>query len=322
MITVALSFILMQVILYLARHFQERSFLETATVLVGPVTARIVAVLLFVFILGALISSLRMGIGLFAFVYAQTPLTVLLLTGLAVVIYALYAGLEVIARVGQLLMPQVILILLIGILLAAPNMRTENLFPLMEDGLRPVLASGIMQFGQWGEIITLVVLLPYVHNREALPRHLNRSLGGGSLLMLAIAGAVIAVLGPFAPGVSFKLFEVYRSISIARFIERIDIFLILMYYFVVFVKVCVLSYALLLLFCQFFNLRTYHPFILPMGAIGAALASITPITIPRLLGHPIFMLPFNLFIELVVPTVLLVGSILKRRRLARHKAFS
>lgn len=119
-----------------------------------------------------------------------------------------------------------------------------------------------------GGMITIIVLLPYVHNRNALRKHLSRSLGTGSLTMFAIVGTVLLVLGPLAPTTSFKLLEVYRYISVARLVERVDVLLLLTYYFVTFVKTCLLFYVLLLLFCQIFNLRTYHPFILPWASLG------------------------------------------------------
>ncbi|MGQ9497901.1 MAG: GerAB/ArcD/ProY family transporter [Desulfotomaculales bacterium] len=317
LITAALSFILMAVIVHLGEHLRGENFIAVATELVGAVGARIVTAVLFVYTFGALISSLRMDVAIFTFVYVDTPAIVLVLTGLAAVAYAAYSGLEVIARVGQLLMPQVLLVLLIGMSFVAPNMHVRNLFPLLEDGLRPVLASGVVQFAQWGEMITIIVLLPYVHNRNALRKHLSRSLGAGSLMMFAIVGTVLLVLGPLAPTTSFKLLEVYRYISVARLVERVDVLLFLTNYFVTFVKTCLLFYVLLFLFCQLFNLRTYQPFILPMGVVGAMFAIITPLTIPRLLSHPLFVLPYNPSVEVAIPTVLLLGCILRRRRPAR-----
>ncbi|MEW5761606.1 MAG: GerAB/ArcD/ProY family transporter [Bacillota bacterium] len=316
LVSIALAFALLGALLYTGRHLEGPDFLQAAAKLVGPFAARVIAAVLLVFVAVALLSTLRMGVGIFTFVYVQTPAIVLILAGLAVVAYALYGGLEVIARVGQLLMPQVMLVLLLGILLAAPNMRGENLFPLLEDGLRPVFASGAVQFAQWGEITSLVVLIPYVHNRHELPKHLARSLGAASLILLTIVGAVVSVLGALAPTTSFKLLEVYRYISIGRLVERVDILLLLMYYFVTFVKACVLFYVLLALFRQLFNLRTYRPFILPAAAIGAVLAVVTPLTIPRLLQHPIFMLPFNLFVPVAVAGTLLAGCLPKGRRSA------
>lgn len=151
-----------------------------------------------------------------------TPNWILTAIMLAVSLYAAYSGLRTIAIVNGILLPLVVALGFFVTIVNIPRKDYTLLFPIMENGIEPVL-KGVLYAG--GGFMTVIILLLLQHRLE-------RPLGLFSLVILGLilinltvsplTGA-IAAFGPFeAARQRFPAYEQWRLVTFGHYIEQVD----------------------------------------------------------------------------------------------------
>ncbi|MDK2927972.1 MAG: spore germination protein [Bacillota bacterium] len=138
----------------------------------------------------------------------QTPLLVFQVTIAALVALAVKNGIEVLARTAEvvfLIIPIAIMIILQGNI---PNMRFNQLLPLLSDGAAPV-ARGVLTHWPWfGEIVVWTLLFPFFQQNKQCRRALNLSVPIAGLTLLGVTVSVLAAFTPYrAPAMRYPLFQ-------------------------------------------------------------------------------------------------------------------
>lgn len=198
----------------------------------------------------------------------DTPL--LVFNGVMVLLaaYAVRCGLEVICRANQFVFPLAVLSLFVIIALVAGEMHLENLLPVMEEGLAPVLKGALAPASWRGEVVVLLMFLPYLNfPQEAGKAGLLAVIFIGILLTLATA-AVIAVFGEgMAAHLTFPTLYLARYVSVAGFIERVEAIVMVLWVAGIFVKISCFYQAAALAVAQWLGLKDYRPLVLPLGVV-------------------------------------------------------
>ncbi|MCD1257422.1 endospore germination permease [Paenibacillus athensensis] len=174
----------------------------------------------------------------------RTPQWILSVTLLMLCCYAAHAGLRSIAICAGILLPFVIVF---GDFVLSANLPVKNyhlLFPVMEQGVQPLL-QGTVYVG--GGLVEIIILLLFQHQ-------LKKKIPLWSLLLLAVF-LVMLVFGPltgaiaeFGPVEAAKLrypaYEEWRLVSVGQYIRHLDFLSIYQWLSGAFVRI---STALLLL---------------------------------------------------------------------------
>lgn len=300
----------------LGLRFPERTVIEYSTDILGRYPGKFIGlgyVFFFLHINAVIIREF--GDFIVTSFMPETPL--LVFNGVIVLLaaYAVRSGLEVIARANQFVFPLAVLSLFIILGLVVGDMRPENLRPVLERGMGPVLKGSLAPSSWRGEVVVLLMFLPYLNKpREVLMAGLQAVVFIGVLLAMATA-AMVAVFGPeISANFTFPTLELARYVSVARFIERVEAIVMILWVAGVFIKVSLFYHTGTLATAQWLGLKDYRPLVLPLGVVQLVW-SITLFENSRelvtFLAKP--FPPYAWVFELVIPLTLLVIAAVRKK---------
>lgn len=200
-----------------------------------------------------------------------TPIEVISLTVMLVIIYILYLGIEVLARVSEIFFPYLLgfIFLLIIFLFASGRIKFENAQPILGDGIMPVIKGifpGLITF-PFGELIVFTVILSSVtHLKKAKKVVLLGVVLAGFSLAFATIIMLMALGADTLEFSIFPLLSAARKISIANFIERTDALVVFIMLLGILVKSSIFLYAGLKGLEYIFRIP-YRDFTFPIGMI-------------------------------------------------------
>jgi len=234
----------------------------------------------------------------------RTPLVVFNVAILLLCAYAIRGGLEVLARVIEITIPYVIIIVVVLVALSAKDTNLNNLLPIFENGLLTVVKASLVPFAWRGEIILLAMFLPYLAKPEQGKRcAIIAQLLIGFLVSVDII-AMIAVLGSNQVAkLVFSTYSLIRDYSIGRS----DAFVIIIWFTSLFGKIALFYYVTVIGTAQLFNLKDYRILVLPIGILLAALSILIAGNNVVLVEHISKSFPpFAYTFEYIIPTIILV----------------
>lgn len=264
---------------YMGIRFPGQNFVQYSITILGKYLGRIVGILFPLFFL--LVSTLLMrGLSqlINIFFLPRTPFEVIVIAGFLVVAYAARSGIEVIARVTEVLGPLYILSTLILGLLISPYAEFGRLKPQFDQGVYPFLIGSPFILTFFGICIMMAMFIPLCNRPENgfLAKFIAVSLGALFLEIIVILG--IAVFGyeqaknMYAPGL-----ELTRMINIARFLERLEIVWMMIATGAGVIASACMIWAFSLGIAQIVGLSTYKPLVYP-GALVALMLGLTAFT--------------------------------------------
>ncbi len=197
-----------------------------------------------------------------------TPLEVLSVIIIALAVYAIYLGLEVICRVSEIVFIVVMISLLLFVLLSFPELDLHALLPVLDSGIQPVFNGSIVFFVWTGEIFFLSMLYPYL-NRPAQAWQAGVITVAIVSIFMAISAFITESYFGFqlTSRILFPLLAYVRLIGIGDVWERIEALVILIWVAGMYIKVSFFLYVAVIAVKQLFGLTEYRPLILPMGAL-------------------------------------------------------
>lgn len=246
----------------------------------------------------------------------NTPIWVLNLSIILVGSYGAFLGIEVLARSGQFVLPLFLLSLIALLGISIPEINLEELLPLLEGGLGPILQASITPASWFGESIILVLLLPLINK----PAEIKRK---GSLALFCVTGLLcvdtfitIAVLGPDLPGnLLFPYWKLARYLELGRAFVRVETLLVVLWITGIVLKVSIIHYITCLTTAQVFGLKSYQKVVLYESLIlaGASTFFFTSTSqLNEILGK--VWPPFAFIFELILPFFILSVAIVRKKR--------
>lgn len=253
-------------------------------------------------------------------VYTVTPLIVINSLMVLSVIYAIYKGFEVIARVCELFFILIYMMAIVGffLILFSGLIHLEYLMPILENGWGPVIKTTLEQTMPFpfGEMIVFTMLLPYINK----PEKVKVVYLGGMILAginITITTVVnIASLGPalFARA-NFPLLTTVGKIQLANFIERLDV--LFMLYLVIggFFKVTIFFYAAAIGTADIFKFDHHNRVTYPIGFIILFASVTVAANYAEHIKEGLQLVPIYLHwpLQIFIPTMLLVIAFIKNK---------
>ena len=253
-------------------------------------------------------------------IYSSTPLLVLNAFMVFTVMYGIYKGFEVVARVGEISFMGLYFMAILGFLtiLFSDILHLGNIKPILEYGWSPVLKTVMMHTLNFpfGEMVVFTVLLPYLNKKE---RVLKVCLGGIILsgVNITITSAInIAVLGvDMFIRSPFPLYNTIRKVELTTFIQRLDVFFMLYLIVAGFFKLYVYYYVAVIGAADLFKLKDHRKLIFPLGGFilmgSVTIASTYAEHIKE--GTTIVPFLFHMPFQVVIPVILLLIAFVKRK---------
>ncbi|MGE5450152.1 MAG: GerAB/ArcD/ProY family transporter [Methanomassiliicoccales archaeon] len=301
---------------YLARRFPGHSLIEINVEVFG--VAGILISLFFIWFLLHLGSLVLTNFVQFfsALFYPETPEVVFAIVTALVCVYAVYLGIEALARCSLILVPLTILLVIFNTIMVTPQMELKNLLPLMDIPLTKLLWAGHSAAAfPFGETVAFLMIMGAV---KAENRNWSRFAWGlliPGIMMAALMARNTAVLGETTADFVYPSLQVLRLIDVGEIFSRVEAVLAINFLAMGFIKVSVLLYGCALGSAQLLKLQSYRPLVMPIGLLMAVLSLMMSPNTPRMTEFaqviwPLYSLPF----ELGIPLLLLLGAVVFRRK--------
>jgi len=304
-------------LLYLAIHRKQptKTLVQLFEVVLGKWTGKLFSLLflmIYPFFMGAL--TLRnVGDFLTTQIMPETPIEFIHIIFMIVVVYAMKLGLEPIVRAAELLIPIVLVMLFIMFVSIVPQIKSENLFPILDNGFKPVI-SGAIPFISFPflENVLFLMILPSVREQDKVGKALFKGVIIGWAILFILILLSILVLGPYITASKvFPSYSLAKKINIAEIFERVEITIAIAWFITSFIRICFYFYCAAAGIAQTLELKEYRNINIPLAmmlivfSLSAApnisfLANTDLRTLPFFNLTFGFLLPLGLFIILAV----------------------
>lgn len=308
------SVILINIILFLAARYPDKTLIQYACDILGSPLGKAVGISYILFFLitsSGVLSQIQE-----LFVISFNPAAPVIVFGLVILLTAAYAvskGLEVIARINQLLLPVGILILFFIAVINIKNMDFKNFLPILHKGFYPSFKGAFLVQAWMLESVVVLHFWPYVSRKRKARKSITLALLALGI-SLETGVLTIAVFGPLTEKFVFPALEYVRSASLGPHMENLDITIMMVWIGGIFIKITVFYYLIVLGIAQSFNFNSYKFLIAPVGILLITLTMTIAKPMPRLLHYLHYAKPFqSLIMGFVVPFLLLVISIIRQR---------
>ncbi|MHB1125612.1 MAG: GerAB/ArcD/ProY family transporter [Bacillota bacterium] len=243
----------------------------------------------------------------------ETPKVVFIGVLLLLAASAVRNGLEVIGRMSEFLFTIFVVSFLFIILLLIPDIRLENMFPVLDEGFKPVIRAALPASAFRGELVLLLMFLPYINRPEK-----GRKVAVLATLIIGLILTMTHIFSITLLGVDlaaiqiFPIFQLARFVNIGGFIERVESLVMVFWVGGVLLKVALFYYASALATAQWLNLKDYKPIVLPLGVIMGAWSMFMVQNSQELIDFiAITWPPYAFTHQLLIPALLLLVAVIR-----------
>jgi len=318
-IGVVLSLLVVKLFVTLGDQTPTLNFIEANEKLLGRFFGKITVV-------GFLSLTLFAGGELLYFIGAfmktevmpETPTMAFALLFIIIIMYATYLGIENFARSAEILFPMFVLIFIFFVVSITPQIKFENIQPIMEASKTSILYSIIRFVSVFSfSLVMLLMIYPASVNVQQSSKkgfYIGMLLGGFVLVTLITLS--ILVLGPAnTASRTFPSYALAQRISIGNFLQRIEIIMAFMWIVSIFIRTFMYFYTTVVGIAQIMKLKDHRPLILPMGIIMVGLSQIVH---PDIVHSNIYndeIWPIYAFVcTILLPILLLIVAVIRNRK--------
>lgn len=306
---------LIAVLMVLARLFPGENLFQYLPKILGTWVGTIVGLLYLFFLIhtnGVIIREFTQLMGVL--VLPNTPEIVLGVIMILLCMWSVRGGLEVLARTVEFFLPGVLVLFFVTMILAAPDMNIDNLFPVLDNGIAPVIRSSLNPIAWRGEIIIFAIILPYLAKPASAGRCGYAAVVAIGLILTFDAIVHTAVFGPLVETMTFSTFSLIRQVRVGDFLERIDAVLVVIWVMGMYGKIALFYYAAVLGVAQLSKAKDYRFLVMPIGVVLAASSVMVADNARELVEYIVGSFPFFAGVfEYLIPTVLLLIAFLKNK---------
>ena len=297
MVALGITFLAIQ----LSRLFPNQTLVSVSQTILGKWLGKIVIIPYFVMWYSIMSVVLRQFADFtLTILLHTTPLWVPILFMIIVMVYVTHqGGIEGIGRTSEVLGPIILVSIAAILLLNIPSLDLSRMMPIYFDsGWLAILKGSLAPTLFLGESVMLTMLAPFLNQ----PDRISRALWGVSAASLLLVMSMLAVTMIFGASLSGKMwypfFEMTRFISVMEFIQNIDIVIVVVWIFSVFVKLSLYLFIASYGTAEWFGIKDWRKIIWVVVGIVFILSLLSPniaVTsdFPKKFSIP-YMLPINM----------------------------
>lgn len=273
--------------------------------------------LMFLYVVGRIIADIRDMVS--TTVLPRTPLFVISGVFAIIIAYCVYGGIEIVARLGEMFLPIVLIMFCIEVILlwSSSVLNINNLMPVFENGWEPVwkvvYPSGITQ--SFGETLVLAMFWPETKRPDKVMKiTLLATILSGIMVTLFDVLAILVFGGMFS-GFLYPLYTMLSLISIGHFIENLQMFGVLYFLMTALMKSVVYMLAAVRGIQQLTNRKGYRVLVIPACAISLFLG----MTMSKNISEHVYRHHFEILVPyvwlpllFVLPAILLIVTWLRQ----------
>jgi len=247
----------------------------------------------------------------------ETPIIVVEMVIMVIVAYAVRNGLEVFARVNDLVFPLILVSILIMFVLATREMDFKRLLPIFADnGIVPVMKGAVMPAAWMGYAVTICMLTPHLNKKQDAYKIGASSVVIFGLFLLFVTAGGIATFGPeISAQWMIPSLSLIRMVSLAEFLSRLEPVIMTVWVAGGAIQISFFFWVAVVGCAQWLRLKDYKPLVLPLTVIVLAMNILmhdSLLDLFTVLGT--FWGPYSLTLfQVGIPFILLVVAALRRQ---------
>jgi spore germination protein KB len=264
------AMILIYITAIFSKRLPNRDLLSNGDGFLGNMLGKILGVILFIFFIGAF------GSVMITFVYhlkdyflPELPTWVFILIAVIVGSYAIFYGIEVVARMALI---GVFSILLLNSLLLIGSIKKfdiNELLPVLQSGIWNSILASRHHLADWAIVIVMAsIILPLVKNQERWAKASLTGVGFGTIFIMMWPILETGVLSAEVTGqYIISCMQMARSAQIGLYIHRYEMIMVALF------SISILTQIMMTLFCatvsveRIFNLKDYRKAIIPVAIL-------------------------------------------------------
>jgi spore germination protein KB len=297
----------------LAKKFPQKTVGQYVETILGKYLGKLIMATILLYLISLTALSLR-DLGQFtsAVILPATPLYVIIFTATMVGIYGARRGLEPIVRVNEIFLPILLLSVFFIMVLSYPNMDKNNLLPILDNGIVPVIKASIEPADWLGESILLAMVIPFISQKDKIIKISLLGVLLAGLLLTVVALLTIAVYSDVASNLSYPFLNVVRLITIGRTIERLELLIVPIWILAVYIKTSFLLYITAEASSQWLNFGHYKAHTIPLAAVIFMIANFAAVDVGqyRTIAVKIFP-PVVVIFQTTLPVFLLLIALMR-----------
>ncbi len=265
--------ILVWVTISIIRRIPQYNIIEQTEVMLGSLIAKLVAIVIFLFFVGAYATVL------ITYVYhikdyfsPDSSILLPVVVGLIVGIYGTYKGIEVVSRFAIMGLMSILLFNVLIILGSLKDFDIKEILPIFTNGLGKNIEASIHYNTDWA-MVTMVaaILYPLVNDQKTWFKSGVTGIVFGGLTVLIWPILETGVLSPEVTGQYIvSCMQLARAAEIGDFIHRYEMIMVALFSISLYVQIMVILYTASLTVAPVFKLKDIRPLIIPIGIILSA----------------------------------------------------
>ncbi|MFC3040733.1 endospore germination permease [Virgibacillus xinjiangensis] len=248
----------------------EKNLFELAEFVLGKWAGRVVSLLILTYLLFLTSTNLRqIGDFISTQIMVATPVPFIMLIFVFTSMVAIKLGLEVIGRTCEIFFPYAVISLVLLILLVSPEAEITNIQPILQEKPAASFGAVIPTLGiPYLQLFVFLAIIPYVNKFKEAKKGFYIGLAAASVLLVLITFMCLLVLGPdFTGRQVYPTYILGKKISLANFLERVEILVAIAWFFTIFFKISINFYVLSLGMSHFFKLKNPNSLSMPLSLI-------------------------------------------------------
>ncbi len=299
----------------IARKYPGKNLVQINDEALGPFVGRLVSALYIWFLFELMIHYAYFFNSFWiTYIMAETPRIAFVIMIVAVSAYAVWSGIETIARCSVIFTIIVAATVIFVIALLLKDIKISHFLPILDLSPKNFIQSvHIILTIQFCDLLAFLMIFPYTKDNTKIRKPLLFAFGIGTFMMLVVILINTAVLGARMMNSTSVSFAITREIDIGHILTRLDVMVALTLLVTVFIKITVFYYVTVLGLAQLLRLRSYRPLIVPIGLIAIAIsANLYPSDMEQVYAAR-YIWPFNAaFFEIVLPLLTLIVIALRK----------
>ncbi len=316
LITPIIGFPFIWMYYYLGKLYSGKTLVEILISVFGKWFGWIVSACFVIFVCFLNVASVLSYVGYFMKTeyMTETPSYAFYTLIAVVLMIGLLYGLETIARSAEVFIYIVTAVIILAMLLSIPNIKVENLLPVLEKGVTPVLKGSLYlsSYLTWPIIILNMIYPANVQDISKARKPLFLGyIWGAAINFICTIMTIMVLGGTITARADYPTYLVAKEINIG-IITRIEGIVSGAWIITEFIRAILYFYAGLIGFSQLFGLKDYKRIVLPLGLIVLVFAGVIyPDIAYQGKWDTTTWIPFIGTFGAVLPIVLLITAKLK-----------
>ncbi len=192
--------------------------------------------------------------------FDRTPTSVLMLLMLVLVVSLVWAGgIEGIGRCSQLMGPIILVIIVMVTCLSFNNYEFEQILPVFsESGVRAIMRGSLAPASVLGDTVFLLMVTKFMENPRQGTKIAVWAVATVAIISSVLTLTALSIFGSaLASKMLFPTFEMVRFVSLMEFIQNIEIFSSILWFFGVFIKLSLYLFILCYGISQWLGLKRW-----------------------------------------------------------------